>query len=114
MESYRFCGCKGLWKACIIKEKQRYRCKNCNKNQAEIDSRAKYSDEERKYVLVLYIDGDGFRRIARIMSKIYRYQTVINRIQKAGLKVLKENSTVKMTELRMYIKTGEKHEFGRR
>ncbi len=101
-------------KSMYNQKKQRYRCKNCNKNQAEIDSRAKYSDEERKYVLILYIDGDGFRRIARIMSKIYRYQTVINRIQKAGLKALKENSTVKMTELRMYIKTGEKHEFGRR
>ena len=59
------------------------------------------------------MEGCGFRRVARIMSKIYRYQTVINRIKKAGLKVLKEMSKVKMTELHMYIKTGEEHEFGR-
>ena len=45
------------------------------------------------------MEGCGFRRVARIMSKIYRYQTVINRIKKAGLKVLKEMSKVKMTEL---------------
>jgi len=42
------------------------------------------------------------------------YQTVINRIQKAGLKVLKEMSKVKIDELHMYIKWNEEHEFGRR
>jgi len=62
---------------------------------------------------MLYLEGGGSRIIVRIMSKIYMYQTVINRIKKAGLKVLKENPTVKMDELRMYIKRGEEHEFGR-
>ena len=56
----------------------------------------------------------GFRIIVRIMSKIYRYQTVINRIKKAGLKVLKESSTVRIDELHMYITRSEEHEFGRR
>ena len=37
----------------------------------------------------------------------------MNWIQKAGLKVLKEKSTVKMDELRMYIERSEEHEFGR-
>ena len=55
----------------------------------------------------------GFRIIVRIMSKIYRYQTVINRIKKAGFKVLKEISKVKIDELHMYIKWSEEYEFGR-
>ena len=59
------------------------------------------------------MEGCGFRRVARIMSKIYRYQTVINRIKKAGLKVLKEMSKVKIDELHMYIKWSEEYEFGR-
>ena len=43
------------------------------------------------------------------MSKIYRYQTIINRIKKAGFKVLKEMSTVKIDELHMYIKKRAKN-----
>ena len=65
------CLAKGLWKTGIVKGKQRYKCKNCNKNQAETDSRVKYSVEERKRALVLYLEGYGFRRIARIMSKTF-------------------------------------------
>jgi len=64
----------------------------------------------------LYLENHGFRRSPRIVSKIfnnnYRHQPIINRIQKAGLKVLKENPTVKMTKLHMYIKWSEEHEFG--
>ncbi len=41
------------WKADIVKWKQKYRCKNCNKNQAETDSRVKSSYEERKYALIV-------------------------------------------------------------
>ncbi len=36
----------------------------------------------------------------------------MNWIQKAGFKVLKEMSKVKIDELHMYIKRGEEHEFG--
>ena len=82
LETCKVCGCKGLWKAGVVKGKQRYRCKNCNKNQAETDGRVKYTAEERRHALVLYLEGGGFRRIARIMSKlfgkIYRYQTTMN------------------------------------
>ena len=56
LEICAVCGCKALWKAGIVKGKQRYRCKNCNKNQAETDGRVKYSGEERKYALVLYLN----------------------------------------------------------
>ena len=67
----------------------------------------------------MYLEGCGFRRIARIMSKIFnkncRYQTIMNWIKKAGLRVLKENSkqeqmdVVEMDELYTYIKKKEKN-----
>ena len=114
LEICAVCGCKALWKAGIVKGKQRYRCKNCNENQAETDGRVKYSGAERKYALVMYLEDCGFRRIARIMSKIfgkhYRHQTIMNWIKKAGLRVLKENSkqeqmdVVEMDELYTFVK----------
>ena len=53
VENLKVCG----WKAGIVKGKQRYRCKNCNKNQGEADGRMKYSDEERKHAVALYLKG---------------------------------------------------------
>ena len=99
VENLKVCG----WKAGIVKGKQRYRCKNCNKNQGEADGRMKYSDEERKHAVVLYWKGCGFRRIARIMSKIFnkncRYQTIMNRSKRAGLKVLSEKTKQEKVEV---------------
>ena len=57
LEVGKVCGCKGLWKTGIINGKQRYRCKNCNKNQAETDGQEKYSEEERRCALVMYLKG---------------------------------------------------------
>ena len=71
-----------------------YRCKACAKNQVEVDDRVKYSDEGRIQALVLYLEGSGFRRIARIMGKLfrkeYRHQTIMHWIKIIGLKVLVE------------------------
>ena len=54
----------------------------------------KYSDEERRHALVLYLEGCGFRRIVRAMSQIfghtYRYQTITNWVKSAVLKTLKK------------------------
>ena len=51
----------------------------------------------------MYLEGCGFRRIARIMSKIfnknYRYQTIINWIKRAGLKVLSEKTKQEKVEV---------------
>ena len=96
MEICKFCGCRGLWKAGVINEKQRYRCKSCNRTQGATDERVKYSEEERRQALVLYLEGCGFRKIARIMGKLcgknYRYQTIMHWIKVAGLKVLSEKT----------------------
>ena len=86
-------------KAGVVKGKQRYKCKKCNKNQAKTDGRIKYFDEEKSRAFVLYLEGCGFRRIARIMSKffgtIYRYQTIMYWLKSASSKVLNESKKVK-------------------
>ena len=65
----------------------------------EIDSQTKKEKLQLHYIL----RGNGFRRIARIMSKIfnknYRYQTIMNWIQRAGLKVLSEKKQEKVEVL---------------
>ena len=58
---------------------------------------------QRKHSLVLYLEDCGFRKIARIMSKIfnknYRYQTIMNWIKRAGLKVLSEKTKQEKVEV---------------
>lgn len=89
LEKCRFCGHTGTWKVGIANGKQRYKCKQCGKNQTEVDGRVKYSDEERKQAITLYLEGNGFRRISTIMGKkfgkLYRHQTIQHWIKKAGL-----------------------------
>ena len=81
------------------------------------DVRKRSTDKEREAAITLYLEGDDFRRIARILIQIYgklfHNQTLMNWIKKAGLKVLKEMSKVKIDELHMYIKWSEEYEFGR-
>ena len=74
-------GIEYCWKAGIVKEKQRFKCAHCKRVQVEKDTRYKYSERERNSALSLYLEGMGFRQIARVMSKIfgkkYVYQTII-------------------------------------
>ena len=123
MEACRFCGCQGLWKIGTSTGKQRYKCKNCGKSQAEVDDRVKYSDEERRRALVLYLEGCEFRRIARIMKeffgKEYNYQTIVNWVKRAGMKAMNEVQNhgkidvLEMDELYTYIqKNKEKPGYG--
>ena len=116
LEKCRFCGHTEIWKAGIVRGKQRYKCKQCKKTQIEVDSRVKYSAEEQKNAITLYLEGNGFRRIARIMGKIfgklYRHQTIQHWIKKAGLKALNKMEeqkhepmdVVEMDELYTFVK----------
>ena len=77
----------------LLIKKQMYRCKNCNKNQAKMEGRINYSEEKHKHAVVyLYLEECEFRRIARIMSKlfgkIYRHQGIMNWIKVAVLQIL--------------------------
>ena len=65
----------------------------------EIDSQTKKEKLQLHYILM----GNGFRRIARILSKIfgkhYRHQTIMNWIKRAGLKEMSEKKQEKVEVL---------------
>jgi transposase-like protein len=114
MEECKFCGSKCLRKEGIKGGTQRYRCKFCNRVQIGRDNRKKYGDEEKRIALKLYLEGCGFRRIARLMSEIFKkrflYQTIVKWIRKLGDQVLdlqKKRGKVEvleMDELYAYVK----------
>ena len=115
MDKCRFCGCEKLYKRGIVDGKQRYSCTNCGKNQSDTDDRMKYTDDERSYAIKLYLEGNGFRRIERLMSslfgKVYRHQTIMKWIKKAGGEALKKQEqqqtkieVLEMDELHTYVK----------
>lgn len=86
MEKCRFCGSQALVKHAFIKGKQRYLCKNCGKRQLEKDGRKKYDQKIIRMAFILLSECNSYRRISRILSKMYgqkiSYQLVIHWVQK--------------------------------
>jgi len=122
MESCKFCSGSHLVKSGFVRNKQRYVCKICGKNQVSGDERVSYGNNIRKAALVLYLEGNGFRRIARCLNEIFglsvSFQLVTKWINSAGNIVKEEvlnrqnsdnNSrevipVVEMDELFTYVK----------
>jgi len=123
MKSCKFCSFERLVKNGKPKGKQRYLCKSCGREQVEGDERENYDNNVRKAAVVLYLEGNGFRSIARSLSTIFAskisFQIVAHWIKIAGEIVQKEvairqsekSSTsketlpvVEMDELYTYIK----------
>ena len=115
MERCRHCGSERIIKTGHRDGQQKWRCKDCKKFQGERDRREKYSAKEREMALALYLEGCGFRRIARILSKMFEknfcYQTIILWIKKEAKKIdssniehKKEIQILEMDELYTYIK----------
>ncbi|MBQ3564829.1 MAG: hypothetical protein IJA14_01615 [Alphaproteobacteria bacterium] len=89
-----------------------------------MDRREKYTEKERQTAIDLYLEGCGFRRIARILSGIFNrhvcYQTVIQWIKKEAKRIEnlepkkeKNIQILEMDELYTYIKKNQiKSEFG--
>ena len=75
-------------KSGIVRKKQRYKCPESRCTMCEQDSRIRYTDKEREAAIILYLEGDGFRRIARILTQIYgklfHNQTIIKWVKKAA------------------------------
>ena len=94
--------------------KQIYKCRFCNKYFQEGDKREKYSENIKEMAFVLYTEGNGFRRIGRILSKIFNqkiyYQTVYKclKSRQSELKVIKKTEEdieiIEADELLTYIK----------
>ncbi|MDR0581184.1 MAG: hypothetical protein LBG04_03685 [Holosporaceae bacterium] len=94
----KFCGSEALRKNGITRGKQRYFCKNCERNRVAGDNREKHSEMERYVAMVLYLEGNGFRRIARILRRIFGVRIhdplIIHWIKKLGLEIKNATSAV--------------------
>ena len=79
--SCKKCGSKALCKSGIVVGKQRYLCKGCGMNFTEGDGREKHEPRVIRAAIGLYFEGNGFRRISRLLKKIlnvdvcYQYVT---------------------------------------
>ena len=75
-------------KSGIVRKKQRYKCPESRCTMCEQDSRIRYTDKEREAAIILYLERNGFRRIARILTHIYgklfHNQTIIKWVKKAA------------------------------
>lgn len=94
------CLCEESVRSGIIKEKQRYKCKNCGCNYTvEMKSTAK-PKSMKKQALHLYLEGLGFRSIGRILG--VSNVSVLNWIRDFGHKVQElssQNQDIEMVEV---------------
>ena len=62
--------------------KQSYRCKNCGCQYVENPQPRGYSNEVKQLCLTTYLNGMGFRAIARVTE--IDHTTIINWVEEAG------------------------------
>ena len=64
------CSSESNTKNGIVNNKQRYKCKSCGCNYTEGDARTEKgkSQETKRFALFLYLEGNGFRGIERILK----------------------------------------------
>jgi transposase-like protein len=118
MQECKFCHSRDLVKNGRPKGLQRYLCKLCDREQIEGDRRIKYENNIKRSAIILYLEGNGMRAIARILSSIFDtkiyFQTVAKWLTHAGQVVSDEVASMKheskvievveMDELFTYIK----------
>jgi transposase-like protein len=76
MKDCKFYGSSLIIKSGIVFDKQRYKCKECSKYFREGDERLKYDLKEQEMAFILLLKGNGFRTIARILSKIFNKKKI--------------------------------------
>jgi transposase-like protein len=93
----------------VIKNRQRYRCKNCNYRYT-VTHRAGTGDEHiKRQALELYLEGLGFRAISRLLK--FSNVTILNWIRSFGeqISTIKSQEPVKVMELdEMHSYIGQK------
>jgi transposase-like protein/IS1 family transposase len=65
-----------------VRDKQRYRCKECRCNFIEGDNRSNYDNKTKNLVIRMYLNNCGFRRIAAILD--IPLTTIFSWVKKAG------------------------------
>jgi transposase len=104
MEQCPKCKSKILCKDGIVKEKQRYKCKDCNFRFTV--ERIGKPNKLKRDALVLYLEGLGFRSIGRILG--VSNVTALNWIKSFGEKIDEIRNTedievVEIDEMHTYI-----------
>jgi transposase-like protein len=89
---------------------QRYQCQECRRQYTPAPRPLGYDDETKRAALKLYLEGNGFRRIGRILS--VNHQSVVNwvnafhaqlRAKKMALPVPGAVGTLEMDELFTFV-----------
>jgi len=121
MKECKYCGHNVLVKNGKVRKMQRFKCKQCRKNQIVGDDRIKYDNKTRYMALAMYLNSSGFRSIGRVLG--IPFQLVHYWVKKAGELVeeeaakrpnpSKEIPILEMDELYTYIqKKSGKSEYG--
>jgi transposase-like protein len=93
-------------------DNQRYQCQLCRRSYTPEPQPLGYDDQTQELALNLYLEGNGFRRIGRLLS--VNHQSVVNwinafhaplRAKKLALPVSGHVSTLEMDELFTFIRT---------
>jgi transposase-like protein len=91
---------------------QRFQCQACRRQYTPEPKPLGYDDKTKEAALKLYLEGNGFRRIGRLLS--VNHQSVVNwvnafhtklRAKKQALPVPGQVSTLEMDELFTFIGT---------
>ena len=100
------CNCSKSVKSGKVKERQRYKCKDCGCNYSvELKSTAKPKSQKRQ-ALHLYLEGLGFRSIGRILD--VSNVSVLNWIRDFGKKVQELNTESQQVEM---VEVDEMHSY---
>jgi len=86
-------------KAGKIKDKQRYKCKDCNYYYSVISKSGSGNKTQKRQALELYLEGLGFRSIGRFLN--FSHVTIYNWIKQYGknLDLLQNNHKICFTEI---------------
>lgn len=103
------CNSKERVKRGIIKNRQRYTCKNCGYNYTVEQKSTAYPHRVKRQALQLYLEGLGFRSIGRYLG--VSHVAVYHWIKSFGEKVdeIKSETTVQVVEIdEMHTYIGDK------
>ncbi len=99
------CKSRHFIKSDIVKERQRYKCKECSYFYSVAQKSDTSKESQRRLALTLYLEGLGFRSIGRILG--FSHVAVYNWIKAFGEQVeslkQKEATIVEMDEMHSYV-----------
>lgn len=83
----------------IVRNTQRYKCKQCGNNYTIDYSQYAEKEKKRRFGLAMYLEGLGFHSIGRLLN--VSHVTVINWVKKYGVELtqIRNEKPVKIMEL---------------